>query len=63
MLIADGRGKENQLCTNSMKKKGSSVHKVQTGRTPVKRPSNDGKQTMRHLDPQKIQVCANIDNN
>lgn len=61
-LSADGRGKENQLCTNSMKKKGSSVHKVQTGRTPVKRPSNDGKQTMRHLDPQKIQLARRLQN-
>ncbi|KAH9758383.1 hypothetical protein KPL71_016679 [Citrus sinensis] len=61
-LSADGRGKENQLCTNSMKKKGSSVHKVQTGRTPVKRPSNDCKQTMRHLDPQKIQLVCRLQN-
>ncbi|KAH9692634.1 hypothetical protein KPL70_016447 [Citrus sinensis] len=61
-LSADGRGKENQLCTNSMKKKGSSVHKVQTGRTPVKRPSNDCKQTMRHLDRQKIQLACRLQN-
>lgn len=61
-LSADGRGKENQLCTNSMKKKGSSVHKVQAGRTPVKRPSNDCKQTMRHLDPQKIQLACRLQN-
>ncbi|XP_044474783.1 uncharacterized protein LOC123202747 isoform X2 [Mangifera indica] len=55
-LSKDGRGKENQSCANSVKKKGSFGQKLQPPRTPVKRPLIDSKLADKHLDPQKLQV-------
>ncbi|OAY50892.1 uncharacterized protein LOC110614256 [Manihot esculenta] len=53
----DEPGKENQLCTNSMKQnKNSSIHKAQTSRPPEKRPPIDGKPAEKHLNPQKLQL-------
>ncbi|KAL5777846.1 hypothetical protein ACOSP7_010772 [Xanthoceras sorbifolium] len=60
-LSDDGRGKENQSCTNSMKnKKRSSVHKVQTIRTPAKRPPIDYKVAEKCLDPHKLQLKCQV---
>ncbi|TXG52354.1 hypothetical protein EZV62_021523 [Acer yangbiense] len=60
-LTDDGRGKENQSCTNSVKiKKRSSVHRVQTIRTPVKRPPIDSKLIEKRLDSQKLQLECQV---
>ncbi|KAJ0024767.1 hypothetical protein Pint_08843 [Pistacia integerrima] len=60
-LSNGGRGKENQSCTNSVKKnKGSSVHKVQPIRTPVKRPLIVSKLEDKHLAPQKLQLECRV---
>ncbi|KAI9201166.1 hypothetical protein LWI28_019385 [Acer negundo] len=60
-LTDDGRGKENQSFTNSVKnKKRSSVHRVQTIRTPVKRPPIDSKLTEKRLDSQKLQLECQV---
>ncbi|XP_044510369.1 uncharacterized protein LOC123228928 [Mangifera indica] len=60
-LSNDGRGKENQSGTNSVKKKkGSAVHKVQPIKTPVKRPLIDGKLAEKHLVPQKLQLECHV---
>ncbi|XVE70008.1 hypothetical protein DITRI_Ditri10aG0037200 [Diplodiscus trichospermus] len=57
----DGRGKENQSCTNSTKSsKGSLVHKSQSVRTPVKRPLIDSKPAEKRLDPQKLQLESRV---
>ncbi|XP_021285211.1 uncharacterized protein LOC110417275 isoform X2 [Herrania umbratica] len=57
----DGRGKENQSCSNSTKSnKGSLVHKSQSARTPVKRPLIDSKPPEKSLDPQKLQLECRI---
>ncbi|XP_057986846.1 uncharacterized protein LOC110640814 isoform X2 [Hevea brasiliensis] len=56
-LSEDGQGKDNQLCTNSVKQnKSSSIHKAQRSRTPVKRPPVDNKPAEKHLNPQKLEV-------
>ncbi|EOY14571.1 Uncharacterized protein TCM_033901 isoform 1 [Theobroma cacao] len=57
----DGRGKENQSCTNSTKSnKGSLVHKSQSVRTPVERPLIDSKPAEKRIDPQKLQLECRI---
>ncbi|KAK3231460.1 hypothetical protein Dsin_003341 [Dipteronia sinensis] len=56
-LTDDGRDKENQSCTNSVKnKKRSSVHRVQAIRTPVKGPPIDSKLAEKRLDSHKLQL-------
>lgn len=47
----DGRGKEDQSCTNLTKKqKKSSIHKSQTVKTPVKRPLISHRSAEKRLD-------------
>ncbi|OMO79013.1 hypothetical protein CCACVL1_13956 [Corchorus capsularis] len=61
LLGYDGRGKENQSCTNSTKtNKGSLVHKPQSIRTPVKRPQIDSKPAEKRLEPQKLQLECKV---
>ncbi|XP_039056056.1 uncharacterized protein LOC120198880 [Hibiscus syriacus] len=56
-LSDDGRGKENQSCTNSSKSnKVSLVDKSQLLRTPVKGPLIDSKPSEKRLDPEKLQL-------
>lgn len=53
------RIKEKNSFNNSTKKnKGSSVNKMQTVKTPVKRPVFDCKPAEKHLEPRKLQVCT-----
>ncbi|KAK2660391.1 hypothetical protein Ddye_006924 [Dipteronia dyeriana] len=60
-LTDDGRDKENQSCTNSVKnKRRSSVHRVQAVRTPVKRPPIGAKQAEKRLDSQKLQFECQV---
>ncbi|KAL0360802.1 UNVERIFIED_CONTAM: hypothetical protein Sradi_3764700 [Sesamum radiatum] len=56
-LSDERRGKENQSSTNSSKNKQQSPSsKVQTVRTPVKRPAVECRPADRRLDPQKLQL-------
>ncbi|XP_075669628.1 uncharacterized protein LOC142639305 [Castanea sativa] len=56
-LSDDGRGKEDQSCTNSTRnQKGSSMHKSQTTKTPVKRPIISHISAEKRLNPQNLQV-------
>ncbi|KAL0438671.1 UNVERIFIED_CONTAM: hypothetical protein Slati_2350100 [Sesamum latifolium] len=56
-LFDERRGKENQSSTNSSKNKlQSPSSKVQTVRTPVKRPPVECRPADRRLDPQKLQL-------
>ncbi|KAK9270284.1 hypothetical protein L1049_025861 [Liquidambar formosana] len=60
-LPDDGRGKENQSCTNSAKKnKHSPNQKSQTIRTPVKRPPIEHRSAEKRLDPQKSQLESRV---
>nr|KJB58412.1 hypothetical protein B456_009G209300 [Gossypium raimondii]KJB58413.1 hypothetical protein B456_009G209300 [Gossypium raimondii]KJB58414.1 hypothetical protein B456_009G209300 [Gossypium raimondii]KJB58416.1 hypothetical protein B456_009G209300 [Gossypium raimondii]KJB58417.1 hypothetical protein B456_009G209300 [Gossypium raimondii] len=60
-LSDEGRGKENQSCTNSTKSnKGSLVDKSPTVKTPVKRPLIDSKPVEKRLDPQKLQLECRV---
>ncbi|KAH1065645.1 hypothetical protein J1N35_030632 [Gossypium stocksii] len=60
-LSDEGRGKENQSCTNSTKSnKGSLVDKSPTVKTPVKRPLIDSKPAEKRLDPQKLQLECRV---
>ncbi|CAL5363713.1 unnamed protein product [Camellia sinensis] len=54
-LPDDGRGKENQTCSNSSKNKWSLNLKIQTIKTPVKRPPIEDRPPERCLDPQKLE--------
>ncbi|KAF3956591.1 hypothetical protein CMV_018293 [Castanea mollissima] len=56
-LSDDGRGKEDQSCTNSTRnQKGSSMHKSQTTKTPVKRPIISHISAEKRLNPQNLQL-------
>ncbi|XP_030950342.1 uncharacterized protein LOC115974231 isoform X1 [Quercus lobata] len=56
-LSDDGRGKEDQPCTNSTRnQKGSSMHKSQTTKTPVKRPIISHISAEKRLNPQNLQL-------
>lgn len=61
-LSADGTGKENAFSTaNSRKKsKGSSIHKAQTSRNMVKRPSEDNRPAEKKLDSHKSQLECRV---
>ncbi|KAL4281549.1 hypothetical protein GQ457_03G039660 [Hibiscus cannabinus] len=60
-LSDDGRGKENQSCTNSTKSnKASLMDKSQLIRTPVKRPLIDSKPSEKRLDPEKLQLECRV---
>ncbi|TYI82340.1 hypothetical protein E1A91_D05G215700v1 [Gossypium mustelinum] len=60
-LSDEGRGKENQSCTNSTKSnKESLVDKSPTVKTPVKRPLIDSKPVEKRLDPQKLQLECRV---
>lgn len=60
-LSDEGRGKENQSCTNSTKSnKGSLVDKSPTVKTPVNRPLIDSKPAEKRLDPQKLQFECRV---
>ena len=56
--LADGTGKENAFSTANSRKnsKGSSIHKAQTSRNMVKRPSEDNRPAEKKLDSHKSQV-------
>ena len=59
----DGQGKEDLPCTNSTRnQKGSSMHKSQTTKTPVKRPIISHISAEKRLNPQNLQVCTNLTN-
>ena len=59
----DGQGKEDQPRTNSTRnQKGSSMHKSQTTKTPVKRPIISHISAEKRLNPQNLQVCTNLTN-
>lgn len=59
----DGQGKEGQPCTNSTRnQKGSSMHKPQTIKTPVKRPIISHISAEKRLNPQNLQVWAILTN-
>nr|XP_023917803.1 uncharacterized protein LOC112029346 [Quercus suber]XP_023917805.1 uncharacterized protein LOC112029346 [Quercus suber]POF03657.1 hypothetical protein CFP56_34416 [Quercus suber] len=56
-LPDDGRGKEDQPCTNSTRnQKGSSMHKSLTIKTPVKRPITSHLSAEKRLNPQNLQL-------
>ncbi|XP_050267254.1 uncharacterized protein LOC126712001 isoform X2 [Quercus robur] len=56
-LSDDGRGKEDQPCTNSTRnQKGSSMHKSQTTKTPVKKPIISHISAEKRLNPQNLQL-------
>ncbi|KAG5543410.1 hypothetical protein RHGRI_016219 [Rhododendron griersonianum] len=55
-LPDDGRGKENQPCTNPTKHKRSPSLRVQTVHTPVKRHSTEYRQPEMHFDPKKLEL-------
>lgn len=56
-LSDDGRRKEDQPCTNSTRnQKGSSMHKSQTTKTPVKRPIISHISAEKRLNPQNLQL-------
>ncbi|KAF8410021.1 hypothetical protein HHK36_002541 [Tetracentron sinense] len=57
----DGRGKENQSCTNSTRNnKQSPNEKSQINRTPVKRPPIEYRSVEMSLDPQKLQLEGRV---
>ncbi|KAK4599537.1 hypothetical protein RGQ29_009544 [Quercus rubra] len=56
-LSDDGQGKEDLPCTNSTRnQKGSSMHKSQTTKTPVKRPIISHISAEKRLNPQNLQL-------
>ncbi|KAG6674766.1 hypothetical protein I3842_15G061400 [Carya illinoinensis] len=56
-LSDDVRGQEDQSCTKSVKNvKGSSIHKPQSVKTPVKRPLISHRSAEKRLDHQNLQV-------
>ncbi|KAI8013490.1 hypothetical protein LOK49_LG05G03512 [Camellia lanceoleosa] len=59
-LPDDGRGKDNQTCSNSTKNKWSLNLKVQTIKTPVKRPPIEDRPPERCLDPQKLELECRV---
>ncbi|XP_039049978.1 uncharacterized protein LOC120191046 isoform X2 [Hibiscus syriacus] len=60
-LSDDGRGKENQSCTNSTKSnKGSLVDKSHIVTTPVMRPLIDSKPAEKRFDTQKLQLECRV---
>lgn len=57
-LSDDGRGKEDQSCTNSMRnQKGSSMYRSQTIKTPFKRPLISHRTAEKRLDPNLQLEC------
>lgn len=61
-LSADGTGKENAFSTANSRKnsKGSSIHKAQTSRNMVKRPSEDNRPAEKKLDSHKSQLECRV---
>ncbi|CAL5385154.1 unnamed protein product [Camellia sinensis] len=59
-LPDDGRGKENQTCSNSSKNKWSLNLNIQTIKTPVKRPPIEDRPPERCLDPQKLELECRV---
>ncbi|KAG8377643.1 hypothetical protein BUALT_Bualt08G0054300 [Buddleja alternifolia] len=60
-LSDERRGKENQSSTNSSKNKQQSPNsKLQTVRTPIKRPPVECRSADRRLDPQKLQLESRV---
>uniref|UniRef100_A0A5B7BFS6 Ternary complex factor MIP1 leucine-zipper domain-containing protein n=1 Tax=Davidia involucrata TaxID=16924 RepID=A0A5B7BFS6_DAVIN len=58
----DGRGKENQSCSNFAKKKQSPEKKIPTIRTPAKRPPIRPGSVEKCMDPLKLQLeCRLVD--
>lgn len=60
-LSDDGRGKEDQLCTNStMNHKGFSTHKFQTLKPQVKRPLIGHRSAEKRLDPKNLRLECRV---